>query len=71
MNREDRQALAAIRYAAEQDELVREDIHWAIEYHDRAFFEQVVHRVVKRLRLTVSDTRRFIDAAYEWFRRQL
>ncbi len=71
MNQKDRQALAAIRYAADQDALVREDIKRAIEYHDRAFFEQVVYRVLDRLQLTVSDARRFVNTAYEWFRNRL
>ena len=71
MNQKDEQSLEAIRYAIQQDALVREDIDRAIEYHDRVFFEQVVYRVLDRLQLTVTDARRFVNTAYEWFKNRL
>jgi hypothetical protein len=71
VNKKDIQALDAISYTVRQDAVVREDIRRAITNHDRAFFAQVVYRVINRLRLTVSDSRRFIDTAYEWFRNSL
>lgn len=71
MNQRDKQSLESIRYTIQQDALVREDIKRAIEYHDRAFFEQVVYTVIDRLQLTVSDMRGFINSAYEWFRNRL
>jgi len=71
VNREDKQALAAIQYATQQDALVREEIKRAIDYHDRAFFAQVVYRVLDRLQIRVSDMRRFVNSAYDWFRNRL
>jgi hypothetical protein len=68
VDEKDEQAREAIRYAAEQDAEVREAIKRTLEYHDKTFFEQVVSRVIDRLRLSIPDRRGFIDTAYEWFK---
>ena len=70
MNQKDEQALASIRYTAAQDALTREDIKRAIDSHDRAFFAQVVSRVIDRLHLSIPDVRGFTERAYEWFKDQ-
>lgn len=67
----DKQVLAAVDQAARYDRRIEEDIKKAIYRQDRNLFERIVRRVLARLRLTVADTRRFIDTAYVWFKNKL
>lgn len=71
MNYNDSQVLAEIEYTAKRDRRVKDDIKKAIDSHDRAFFAEVVYRVLHRLHRTVADITSFIDMAYERFRNRL